>query len=542
MEGVPRHLSIHVGGMLITSSPLVDIVPLERATMPDRVVVQWNKDSVEDAGLIKVDLLALHTLSVVEEALTLIRNTESKPPDLDALALDDPRIYAMLQRADTIGCFQVESRAQMQMLPQLYPRCFEDLVIEISLVRPGPIQGNMVHPYLRRRQGTEPVTYVHPALEPILQETLGVMVFQEQVIRVAVAIAQFSHAEADQLRRAMSRSRSEEAMLALRARFLEKAQANGVPLPVAETVFEQLLAFSGYGFCKSHAAAFSHIAYQTLYLKTYYPAIFYCALLNHQPMGFYRPDVLIGDARRHGIQVLLPDINQSKQACTLEQDRASLRIRLGLDYVHGLSEIHQTRIIERRGDNPFANLHDFCRRTRLPQRAIGTLIRSGAMDGMDKGRRELLWELGGLVYDTELDLQVSVQPVDLPELSDLEQTLWEYELLGLTPGDHLMGYYRDRLRRRGILSSQELNARRDGETVWVAGLVIVRQRPPSAKGFVFITLEDEEGLMNLIVRPNVYEQYHDIIHRASLLLAQGELQMSERQINIIVYRLAALGY
>ncbi len=542
MEGIPRHLSIHVGGMLITSSPLVDIVPLEKATMPDRVVVQWNKDSVEDAGLIKVDLLALHTLGMVEEALALIQATGKEQPGLDNLPLDDPRIYAVLQQADTIGCFQVESRAQMQMLPQLYPTCFEDLVIEISLVRPGPIQGNMVHPYLRRRQGAEPVTYVHPALEPILQETLGVMVFQEQVIRVAVAIARFSHSEADQLRRAMSRSRSEEAMLALRTRFLENAQANGVPLPIAETVFEQLLAFSGYGFCKSHAAAFGHIAYQTLYLKTYYPAMFYCALLNHQPMGFYRPDVLIGDARRHGVPVLLPDINHSELTCTLERAESSPRIRLGLDYVHGLSDIHQARITERRSDGPFRDLHDFCRRARLPRRMIETLIRSGAMDSLGKGRRELLWELGGLIYDTELDLQVAVQPIDLPELGNLEQTLWEYELLGLTPGDHLMAYYRDRLRQKGILSSQELGTRQDGETVWVAGLVIIRQRPPSAKGFVFVTLEDEEGLMNLIIRPTVYEQYHDVVHRASVLLAQGELQATERQVNVIASRLAVLGY
>jgi len=542
MEGVPRHLSIHVGGMLITFSPLVDIVPLERATMPDRVVVQWNKDSVEDAGLIKVDLLALHTLGMVEEALAHIQTIRKEHPDLDGLPLDDPRIYAVLQEADTIGCFQVESRAQMQMLPQLLPTCFEDLIVEISLVRPGPIQGNMVHPYLRRRQGAEPVTYVHPTLEPILQETLGVMVFQEQVIRVAVAVAGFSPAEADQLRRAMSRSRSEEAMLTLRAKFIEKAQANRVSLEIAETIFEQLLAFSGYGFCKSHAAAFAHIAYQTLYLKAYYPAMFYCALLNHQPMGFYRPDVLIGDARRHSVPVLLPDINCSGKACSLEQVDASSQIQLGLDYVHSLSDIHQARITERRSEGPFRDLHDFCRRTRLPRKVIENLIRSGAMDSFGKRRRELLWELGGLMYDTELNLQAPVQPVDLPELSDLEQTLWEYELLGLAPEDHLMGFYRERLRAKGILSSQELETRQDGETVWVAGLVVVRQRPPSAKGYVFVTLEDEEGLMNLIIKPSVYERYHAVVHRASVLLAQGELQVTKRQVNLVVSWVAVLGY
>jgi error-prone DNA polymerase len=541
MEGVPRHLSIHVGGMLITLSPLVEIVPLERATMPDRVVVQWNKDSVEDVGLIKVDLLSLRTLGMVEEALVHIQAAGEAPPDLDNLPLDDPCIYAMLQRADTIGCFQVESRAQMQMLPQLRPTCFEDLIIEVSLVRPGPIQGNMVHPYLKRRRGAEPVVYAHPTLEPILQETLGVMVFQEQVIRVAVAIAQFTHAEADQLRRAMSRSRSMEAMLALRARFVEKAQANEVPLQIAETVFEQLLAFSGYGFCKSHAAAFAHIAYQTLYLKVYYPAMFYCALLNHQPMGFYSPDVLIGDARRHGIRVLLPDVNHSEAACSLETIDGHPHVRLGLGYVHGLGEVHQTQIVACRKDDPFKNLHDFCRRARLPRSNTENLIRAGAMDGWGRERRALLWELGGLVYDTALDLERPVDMIDLPELSDLEQTLWEYELLGLTPEDHLMGFYRERLRSRGICSSGELGTRREGDTVWTAGLVVVRQRPPSAKGHVFVTLEDEEGLVNLIIRPSVYEQYHDVIHRASVLLAQGELQAVGPQASLLASKLVMLG-
>jgi error-prone DNA polymerase len=549
MEDVPRHLSIHVGGMLITAAPLVEVVPLERATMPGRVVVQWNKDSVEDAGLIKIDLLCLRTLGMVEEALQHIREWDGVDLDLDGLPLDDPVVYAMLQRADTVGCFQVESRAQAQMLPRLQPKCFEDLIVEVALVRPGPIQGNMVHPYLRRRQGLEPVQYVHPALEPILGETLGVMIFQEQVIRVAQAVAGFSPGEADQLRRAMSRSRSQEAMAALRARFLAGARANGLDEGTATEVYAQLQAFSGYGFCKSHAAAFALVAYQTLYLKAYYPAALFCALLNYQPMGFYRPDVLIGDARRHGVPVLRPDVNRSQEACTLEaRDDACHRtraVRLGLRYVHGLGEAWRERIVERRGDRPFRDLRDLCRRTHLPRPVVENLIRAGAMDGLVEQntgeiRRGLLWELGGLRHLGEgLDLEVPVEPVDLPDLGRLGRLLWEYELLGLAPDDHVMCLYRERLRARGVSSSAELAAKRPGERVWVAGLVVVRQRPPTAKGHVFITLEDEEGLVNLIVRPGTYERYRDVLRNAPLLLVEGVLQQ-EGQGSVLVYQAATL--
>ena len=308
----PRHLSVHVGGMLITAQPLVEVVPLEHATKPGVVVAQWNKDSVEDAGLIKIDLLSLRTLGMLTEVCALIEGRCGLKLDLDALPLDDPAVYKLLAAGDTIGCFQVESRAQSSMLPRLRPRCFADLVIEVSIVRPGPIQGGMVHPYLRRRSGQEPVTYLDPRLEPILRETLGVIIFQEQVIRVAVALAGFTPGEADLLRRAMSRSRSAEAMGELRVRFLAGAQANGVEASVAEEAFRQLQGFATYGFCKSHAASFALIAYQTLWLKAHHPAELYCALLNHQPMGFYAPEVVIGDAKRHGITVLRPDVNASQ--------------------------------------------------------------------------------------------------------------------------------------------------------------------------------------------------------------------------------------
>jgi error-prone DNA polymerase len=545
MEGVPRHLSIHAGGMLITSAPLVEIVPLERSATPTgvghqtRAVVQWDKDSVEDAGLIKIDLLCLRTLGAVEEALAHVREHWSVQLDLERLPLDDSIVYEMLQRADTIGCFQVESRAQAQMLPRLRPTCFEDLVIEVALVRPGPIQGNMVHPYLNRRQGLEPVRYLHPSLKPALEETLGVMVFQEQVIRVAQAIAGLTGGEADQLRRAISRNRSDAAMAALCERFLCRALANGVDATVARDVWGYLRAFSAYGFCKSHAAAFALVAYQTLYLKAHYPAAFYCAVLNHQPMGFYSPDVLIGDARRHGVPVLYPDVNRSREACTLEAHGASLAVRLGLRTVHGLGEARQTRIVECRGAQPFTSLQDFCRRTRLPRPIMENLIRAGAMEGLnqqtDQARRGLLWELGGLIYQEEgLDLEAPLVAVALPVLGQVERMLWEYELLGLTPGEHIMSVYRERLRARSVASSGELASRRSGERVLVAGLTIIRQRPPSAKGYVFLTLEDEEGLVNLVVRPKVYERYRDVLRNNPLLLVEGQLQREGGAVNVQV--------
>lgn len=541
MEGVPRHLSIHVGGLLITAAPLVEVVPLERAALPGRVVVQWDKDSVEDAGLIKIDLLGLRTLGMIDEAVAHIQEQRGIALDLDTLPLDDPAVYDLLRRADTVGCFQVESRAQAQMLPRLQPHCFEDLIVEVALVRPGPIQGGMVHPYLRRRQGLEPVTYAHPALEPALAETLGVIVFQEQVIRVAMAIAGFRPAEADRLRRAMSRSRSDEAMGALRERFLAGARANGIDAATAEEVFRQLAAFAGYGFCKSHAAAFARVAYQTLYLKAHFPAEFTCALLNHQPMGFYSPAVLVGDARRHGVEVRGPDVNRSRVECTLEREGPALAVRLGLRYVQGLGEVWQSRIVERRGDRPFRSLADFCRRTRLPRPVIENLIRAGVMDSLGQAqpgaRRALLWELGGLDYPEDgLELEAMVEPVDLPALGRAERIAWEYELLGLTPGDQVMSLYREPLRAQGVLSSGELAECRDGQTVQVAGWVVVRQRPPTAKGHVFITLEDEEGLIHLIVRPDTFERYREVLRDAPLVKVEGQLQRQGSGMSVLVAR------
>ena len=586
----PRHLSVHAGGMLITAQPLVEVVPLERATKEGIVVAQWNKDSVEDAGLIKIDLLCLRTLDAISEACALIAQRHGAVPDagllrpdLDHLPLDDPAVYRLLAAGDTIGAFQVESRAQAQMLPRLKPARFEDLIVQVSIVRPGPIQGGMVHPYLRRRQGLEPVTYLHPSLEPVLRETLGVVIFQEQVLRVAMALARFTPGEADLLRRAMSRSRSAEAMTALRERFLAGAAANGVEPAIAGEIFRQLQGFATYGFCKSHAASFALIAYQTLWLKAHYPLEYTCALLNHQPMGFYAPEVVMGDAQRHGITILRPHVNLSEDACTIEgtsggnlQPSIGPRmLRLGLRYLHGLGvgatpvstlkacdgRLGRSRVLAARSssDQPFISLADFCRRTRLPRALIGDLIRAGALDGLEtsaggappgqvpgtSSRRRMLWLLGGIQYEEEQLVETPDIEADLPPLSEAEAMAWDYELMGLSPGDHPMRLARPalkslRLQGQGVLTTAELARRPAGQLAAVAGLVIVRQAPPTAKGHLFITLEDETGLANLIIRPDLYERRRAVLHRASALIVWGVTQRDGKASSLLVRDVKAL--
>lgn len=534
IAGVPRHLSIHVGGMLITANPLHEIVPLERATMPGRVVAQWDKDSVEDAGLIKIDLLGLRTLGMVDEIAHLVEARSRSPdrlqtsPPLARLTLDDPAVYAALSAGDTLGAFQVESRAQTQMLPRLQPRCFEDIVIEVAIVRPGPIQGNMVHPYLRRRQGLEAATYLHPSLEPVLGETLGVILFQEQVLRVAMTIAGFSGGEADQFRRALSRSRSPEELRRIGQRFVSGAASNGVGEEAAAVLFGQLAGFASYGFCKSHAAAFALLAYQTMWLKLNHPREFYTALLNQQPMGFYTPAVIVGDAKRHGVIVLPPDINRSQDACTLEENA----IRLGLRFLKGVGPAARQRVL---AGQPFAGLRDLCQRTRLPHDAIEALIRAGALDSLDLDRRRLLWELGMLDYrPLVVDLDTESEVIALPELQEAEAMAWSLDLLGMTPGDHVIRLYRPYLQSRGILSAAELEHQRDGEMVKVAGQVVVRQSPPTAKGHLFLTLEDETGLANLIVRPALYAKRYEALRYAPLLAAAGRVQREGEACSVLV--------
>ena len=536
IDGCPRHLSIHSGGMLITGPRLDEVVPLEPATMPGRVVCQWDKHSVEDAGLIKIDLLGLRALGMLTEALEYIDD----PPDLEQLPLDDPAVYELMRKADAIGAFQVESRAQQQMLPRLAPQCFEDIVVEVAIIRPGPIQGGAVHPYLRRRAGLEPVTYAHPCLEPVLGETLGVLLFQEQAIRMAVVAASFSPGEADALRRALARYGGGELTPALRVlgeRFLAGAVRNGLDTAAAEAAFKQLASFAGYGLCKSHAASFARLAYQTLWLKHYHPAAFYCALLNQQPMGFYSPEVIVGDMKRHGISLLPPDINRSGWGYTVEDARA---LRMGLQAVSGLGAMAWQCIQHAREAGLFMDLRDFCLRTRLPRDTVADLIRAGALDRMGE-RRNLLWALGE-IDDTpdELSLDLPVSRVELPELEPEEQTVWEYELLGLSPVGQRMQHYRPALQRAGVLSVAETKRQRAGRRVRVAGMPAVRQRPPTAKGILFLSLEDETGLIDVVVRPDVYERQRHGLRNAAMLLIDGVIQSVSGAVSVLATTVISL--
>jgi len=542
IDGCPRHLAIHSGGMIITRTPLDQIAPLEPATMPGRYVVQWDKASVEDAGLIKIDLLALRTLGAISEALGYITTTTGQTPDLDALPLDDPAIYRMLQQADTIGAFQVESRAQQQMLPRLKPACFEDIAVEVAIVRPGPIQGGAVHPYLRRRTGAEPVRYLHPSLEPVLAESLGVLLFQEQAIRVAMLTGGFTPGEADALRRALARQRSEREMAALRTRFVTGAAAQGIDTATAEAIFTQLASFAGYGFCKSHAASFALIAYQTLWLKRYHPAAFYCALLNQQPMGFYPPEVLVGDALRHGVATLPPAIACSDWRYTLErQENGRWALRTGLCIIADVGEAAWERIAAVRSAGAFADLADFCRRTRLPVDVVTSLIRSGACDAWGE-RRALLWQVGDLDYRPDaFDLAAAPSAVDLPALAAVEQTAWEYELMGLSPERQVMAHYRAALRRQGVVSTWQVKQMEAGRRVRVAGYVVVRQRPATAKGILFMSLEDESGLLDLVVKPATYTALRETIRSHALLVAEGVVQRSGRATSVLVWAAEGLG-
>ncbi len=521
LEGVPRHLGIHNGGMVITGAPLSHRLPTEPATMEDRVVVQWDKEALEEVGLVKIDLLGLRMLSAIAEAEALIGQSA---PESD---FTDPAIYDLICAADTVGVFQVESRAQAQVLPRLQPRCFADLIVCISLIRPGPIQGDMVHPYLCRRAGQEPVGYPHPLLEPALRETLGVILFQEQVLKVARDLAGFTAGEGELLRRALSSKDPGPAVERFRQAFISGAADNGVDAETAESVFNRLRAFGGYSFPKSHAAAFAVLVYRSAWLKRYHPAAFFVALLNHQPMGFWTPAVLINDARRHGLTVTGVEINRSDWRCTVEGDG----LRLGFNYVRELTEVQAAAICTAR---PFTDLGDLVYRTGLPRRLVEHLIQAGALDACGwGGRRELLWRLGLLREPDALGLATPAPSIRLPTLTAAESAGMEVAMTGLSTGPHPMVVYRAALRREGVRSSADLAACPTGTQVRVAGLMVVHQAPPTAKGFHFLTLEDECGFINVIVRPLVYIRYRQIIRAHPVLMVEGEVQWEGEVVNVI---------
>jgi error-prone DNA polymerase len=551
--GLPRHLSQHPGGMVISTRPLIEIVPVEPAAMEGRRNCQWDKDSCADAGFLKIDLLGLGMLSAVEECVDQIVTLRGQTIDLSRIPLDDAAVYREIQDADTVGLFQIESRAQMQSLLRTRPENLDDLTVQVALVRPGPIQGKAVHPYVERRERrrkdpTYDIPHDHPLLADCLEETLGAIIFQEQVLDVAMALAGFSVGEAEGLRRAMSRKRSQDAIEAYRERFYAGAKANGVPRETAELVFSKINGFASFGFPKSHAAAFALLAYQSAWLRYRYPGEFLCALLNAQPMGFYPPASLVRDAQRRGVEVLPPDVNESADKCRIEGDA----VRVGLGYVKGLGEsLAKAFVEERERGGPFRSVIELAQRAPLDRPALEALVASGACVSFGWPRRQLLWRLGlaprsvsAGAHGADRQLALPLEPTsEIPELA--EQTPWErmladYRLTSLSVGAHPLELLRPHLPSE-VVTSLELQGLENKTPVAIAGLVVARQRPATANGVVFMLLEDEHGQVNLVVPPAVYEADRALVRGEPLLLARGRFERYERNRNVVVEEFVTLG-
>jgi error-prone DNA polymerase len=552
IDGFPRHLGIHVGGMLVTRTPLIELVPIERATMPNRVVTQYDKEDVEQLGLVKIDLLSLRTLGVVSDALDRIERDTGRRIDLDALPHDDPEVYRDIQAADTVGMFQIESRAQMQALPKARPERFEDLVVQVAIIRPGPVQGDAVHPYLRRRAGQEPVTYAHPALQPILEDTLGVILYQEQVMQVAIEVCGYTAVEADIFRKAMGSHRSHAKMQAERPRFIGGAMQTGLTEEQAEELFQKCSAFAEFGFARAHAAAFAKIAYDTAWLKRYYSAHYTVGVLNNQPMGFYSPAVVINDAKRHGIAVLPIDVNESawEHDTRANRDDAAhpYAIRLGLRQVKGIDERARETLERERAIGPYRSVRDFVARARLGEQVVERLVSIGAFDWTDTPRRELLWQLRTTLADADpihpaLGLTDDAQRAlgaSLPPMTAAEQVAADYRDTGVAPNLHAVELFRERLTTRGVISIADAARRRDRSVIRLAGLAVSVQHPMTAKGFVFIALEDETGMMNVTLKPRVYQAHRALLHRHPLLVIDGRLQVEGAVLNVVAMRLRSV--
>lgn len=539
LQGLPRHIGQHNGGMVIMRDILSQRVPIEPATMQDRVVIQWDKEALETVNLVKFDILGLGMLAAIQEASETVLRLTGKPFRIEDLTFDDPAIFRMIAEADTIGLFQVESRAQAQLLPRFQPKNFSDIIIAISLIRPGPIQGGMVHPLLRRRTGREEVTYLHDALRPSLEETYGVIVWQEQVLLVARDIAGFTPGEGEQLRRALGAKNGYERVESFHDRFIMGAASKGISADIAEAIFDQLRGFGGYSFAKSHAASFAVLVYASAYLRKYHPAAFYCALINVQPMGFWSVDVLTNDARRLGVKTLKVNINHSAARTEVLDAK---NIRLGLMQVKSIGESSAERILAAREKGNFTSLEDLCRRTRLPERKIENLIQAGAVDAWGIPRRKLIWQAGLYKADEdELDLAYLAEELALPLQHGVQEQAMEYSVTGINTGDHLMSYARDSLRQRGILASYELADCAHNSIVRVAGQNRVAQSPQTAKGMTFLTLEDEWGMMNIVVRHDIFGGYARIILDSPLLLVKGLLERGDGgTINVVAHQFAAL--
>ena len=611
LHQLPRHRSIHVGGFVLSGEPIGNIVPVEPASMHGRTVIQWDKDDIDLAGLIKIDLLGLGMLTLLQEGVKLIRKHRNFNLDLAKLDMADQNIYQMMQKADTIGVFQIESRAQMSILPKIRPRCFYDVVVSIAIVRPGPIQGNIVHPYLRRRRGLEEVTYLHPSIEPILKRTLGVPLFQEQGMKLAIVAAGFSPSQADQLRRVMSHKRSVERMAKVCVQLAEGMRANGLSEEAVETITFQLKAFANYGFPESHAASFALLVFASAYMKYYYAPEFYCAILNAQPMGFYSPATLIRDAVRHKVEVRTVDLAHSYWDCTLEDKPDEMpALRIGLRYVLGLGPKAQHNL-ERawQTGGRFTSLEDVCQRSGLREKDLQRLAQAGAFESFCAGRRKALWKVlkvirkkremplldffeeqtkqqiarmkalqikGEMEFDiahgsandlkfdgeakpapeadscTELDPPTanfapeidSLQIIEganwnddadsyISAMTDMEITIADFNILGLSTGDHPMVFFREWANRNSMCSCAGLSERKHGEQIVFAGSVICRQRPHTAKGFVFVTLEDETGTANVIINPQVFDTFTEAILHHNFVAIEGKLQLEDGVVNVI---------
>ncbi|HEV2109210.1 MAG TPA: error-prone DNA polymerase [Thermomicrobiales bacterium] len=558
LAGFPRHVTQHVGGMVVCSSPLTDLVPMQPSAMEGRWLCQWDKDGCDDAGFVKIDFLALGMLSMVEECLELVAATRPDAPQLDLARIDftDERIYDMICAGDTLGTFQIESRAQIQTLLKTQPRSLDDLTVQVAIIRPGPIIGGAVSPYVERRVNPayQP-SYDHPLLIPVLEETLGVVLYQDQVIGVAMAMAGFTAGQADAFRRTISRKRSLEAMRRFWEQFRDGALEKGVDLDVAQTVFDKLLGFAEYGFPKAHAASFAVLAYQSCWLKYHYPAEFLCALLNNQPMGFYPSHVLINDGKRRGIRVFQPDVNASAERCTIE---ARNGVRIGLNYVQHLGEVAARQIVvERTAHGPYRSLADLIRRVPLRQEATDALASVGAFDCFGLGRREALWQIGlflpARTFGTgrnapaerscgrqlALDLPVEQDMVMLPPMPAWDRMAADYAGMGLSPRWHPFHLLRSHL-PAGLATTGDLGHLPDGMRISVAGLVVCRQRPGTAKGITFLLLEDEHGLVNVVVSLRLYEERRLLVRGEPFLLIDGELQRRGNTINLRAINLGAL--
>ena len=538
----PRHLSIHPGGFLLGHEPVHDIVPIENGSMAGRTVIQWDKNDLEDLGLFKVDLLGLGSLTQLNLCFKLLREHRGAELSMANIPDNDAATFEMICRSDTVGVFQIESRAQMAMLPRLRPKTFYDLVIQISIVRPGPITGGMVHPYLRRRQGKEPVEFPHDSLKPVLEKTLGVPLFQEQVMRLAVVAADYTPGEADQLRRDMAAWHRSGRMERHRERLITRMQAKGIAPEFAERVFEQIRGFGEYGFPESHAASFALIAYATAWLRCHYPAEFTCSLLNAQPMGFYLPATIVEDAKRHRVVVLPIDAQVSDWDCTLEtcaDSAGGFAVRMGLRYVKGLGERDWERISHMRQARSFESLEDFVRHTDLHENTLSLLAEAGAFDGLGIDRRTALWDSRRWVQLRDHSLRLPIEEADpgFKPLNAFEEVGWDYRTSSHSVRRHPLEPFRAMLAAQGLPDARSIAAKRNGEKVDYAGLVICRQRPGTAGGIVFMTLEDETGFVNVVIWENIFQRYSMLAKTVNFLGISGRLQVEDSIVHLVAEKL-----